>query len=51
MSKYAVLTLFSSAYVPGNILDVMYAEGTKQSPSTHGAYILEGVGEEHLYFN
>ena len=44
-----MLALCFSAFVPDTILEIMYAEGTKQSPFTHGAYILVGMGEEHLY--
>lgn len=42
-----MLTLLSNAYVTDSILEAMYAEGTKQSPSIHEAYIRVGVGEEH----
>lgn len=41
--KYAVLTLFLSAYVPSTILDIVYIEGVRQSACTHGTYISLGV--------
>lgn len=41
--KYAVLTLFVSAYVPSTVLAVVYTEGVRQSACTQGTYVPLGV--------
>lgn len=41
--KYAVLTLFLSAYMSSTILDVVYIERERQSACTRVTYIPLGV--------